>query len=149
MPPPFPGTFPGTISAPPDVARLLAEADAVCVADVADIRVVGSRSYSIDGAPYEFEVARASLGSQSADLTHSEDIEAIEFLRLDIPNALPLLEPHERAVAFLERRDGGYWLKDKLPIPIGPDERAALQALVEDSARASTIAAAILDAAGN
>jgi len=110
---PFPGQFPGTISAPPDVPRLRERSDLVCVGEVVDVAELGEALYLVGAEEYTFErvVSTVRVAETFQGSSDGETIE-VEWLRFDIPSALARLERGDRAVLFLTRAGDRYRLAD-------------------------------------
>ena len=109
----FPGSFPGTISAPPDVPRLLEHSDLVCLGTVQDARSEGDVRYLVGERELTFERVVSTVGVEETFLgSAGGDTIDVEWLRLDLPSALARLEPGDRAVLFLTRDGDRYRLTD-------------------------------------
>ena len=110
---PFPGQFPGTISAPPDVPRLRERSDLVCVGEVVDVSEAGEARYLVGAEEYTFErvVSTVRVDRTFQGSSDGEAIE-VEWLRFDIPSALARLERGDRAVLFLTRTGHRYRMTD-------------------------------------
>jgi hypothetical protein len=110
---PFPGNFPGTISAPPDVARLRERSDLVCLGEVVDVAEAGEAVYLVGSDEYTFErvVSTVRVDETFHGSPEGETVE-VEWLRFDIPSALARLERGDRAVLFLTRAGDRYRLAD-------------------------------------
>jgi hypothetical protein len=133
--PPFPGEFPGTIGAPPDVAALIRAADMVFVVTVEDVVDDGDTSFDVRGEPVLFHrqladvrVDRAVKGDVPTGLIR------VELLLPDIPPSLVTLRPGERAALFLRQGDP-YRLVDPVNAKLGtdPDSRAAIESVRDDA----------------
>ncbi len=110
---PFPGQFPGTISAPPDVPRLRELSDLVCVGEVVEVAEEGEVRYLVGSDEYTFErvVSTVRVDQTFHGSSDGETID-VEWLRFDIPSALARLERGDRAVLFLTRAGDRYRLAD-------------------------------------
>jgi hypothetical protein len=109
----FPGTFPGTISAPPDVPRLLERSDLVCLGQVKDASDEGEASYLVGERELTFERVVSAVGVEETFRgSAGGDAIEVEWLRLDLPSALARLQPGDRAVLFLVRHGDRYRLTD-------------------------------------
>jgi hypothetical protein len=110
---PFPGSFPGTIKAPPDIPYLRERSDLVCLGEVEETSEEGVARYLIGDSEYEFERVVSSVRVEQA--FHGSPASAtieVEWLRFDIPSALARLEVGVRAVLFLTRDGDRYRLTD-------------------------------------
>ena len=112
-PEPFPGTFPGTISAPPDLPRLRERSDLVCLAQIKDANEEGEARYLVGERELTFErVVSTVRVEETFQGTAGADTIDVEWLSLDLPSALARLEPGDRAVLFLIRDGDRYRLTD-------------------------------------
>jgi hypothetical protein len=110
---PFPGTFPGTIKAPPDVPYLRERSDLVCLGEVTETSEEGVARYLVGEQEHEFErvVSKVNVEQAFGGSPGSDTIE-VEWLRFDIPSALARLEVGDRALLFLTRDGDRYRLTD-------------------------------------
>jgi hypothetical protein len=99
----FPGQYPGTISAPPDVARLISAAHLVCRGGVVRIETEGVVQYQVGVEKLLFNQKAASVQVHQVYLGGAEagTLIDVEFLEPDIPAALTTLADGEEAVLFL------------------------------------------------
>jgi hypothetical protein len=104
-PQPFPGTFPGTISTEPDVPRLAAAADLVCVGRVGSVGEEDRVTYRVHDEDVPFRRLVATVDPERV-LKGEEPPGAVdvEFLQAETPTSLVQLEEGERALLFLDRR---------------------------------------------
>jgi hypothetical protein len=150
---PFPGNFPGTISAAPDVARLASIADVVCRATVLGVRDDGAVTYAVGRDELLFrrkvavvDVRRVYLGQLDAGASVD-----VEFLEPDVPAALTELSVGEEDVLFLVRAGTGYRLGDmasgrvRLGDPPGLDALRRVAGERGADERVSGLAAVILE----
>lgn len=151
----FPGTYPGTITSPPDIAGLLAAADLTCVGSVTAVLDEGPVTYVVWSEPLAFsrqtaEVAVERTFSGSA----GEDPVRVRFLVPDAVSTMTVLTRGERVALFLRRRGDGYELVDETTskIDLTAPARGVVAAL--DEARRSSdpevaaVAAGLLEALG-
>lgn len=109
----FPGDFPGTIGVPPDVPRLVAASDVVCLGRVMGLSEEGEARYLIGSEEYAFERVVASVRVERTFKGPPElDTIEVAFLRLDLPTGLIRLEEGQRRVLFLRRDGDRYRLAD-------------------------------------
>src|SRR5438067_1579918 len=88
----FPGTYPGTIQAPPDFPSLIAAADLICLGEVGTVRDDGEKTYLVRGTPVRF---RRRVASFVVERTYKgsagEDPLQVEFLESEVPSTLTVL----------------------------------------------------------
>ncbi len=148
-PEPFPGVFPGTIGVPPDLARLVAASDLVCVARVRGVSKLGTVTYLVNGAPVSFDRVVASLDVERALAGSAAELAEVELLELDEPSALARLAQGERAALFLVRRGDRYVLADPVTASINLERldeevrRALIEARGSADAEVARIAAGL------
>jgi uncharacterized protein YfaS (alpha-2-macroglobulin family) len=112
QPEPFPGVFPGTIGAPPDVPAFVTASDLVCVARVRERREQGRVLHLVNGEPVEFRRISATVDVERAVEGTADEQMEVELLELDEPSGLARLEEGARVLLFLVRRDERYTLTD-------------------------------------
>jgi hypothetical protein len=152
---PFPGHYPGTVSAPPDLTRLVPIADLVCRGRVVRVRGEGVVTYEVNGEDVLFQRKVASVAVQRVYRGESDvgsGIE-VEFLEPDIPAALTTLSEGEDTVLFLVGAGGRYRLADYAGGKIAPANAqesvsvrsVVAQAAASTDARIASVARAVLD----
>jgi hypothetical protein len=97
---------------PPDVPRLVAASDLVCIGRVRERRELGRVLYLVHGEPMEFQRIAAALDVERAVTGTADEQIEVELLGLDEPSGLARLEEGRRALLFLIRRDERYALAD-------------------------------------
>jgi hypothetical protein len=106
---PFPGTYPGTIVTEPDLARLAALADLVCLVHVIGVSAEARVKYLVHGEEVEFSrlVAVAGIDRVFKGGSPGHRID-VELLQADTPTGLLRLEEGEASILFLSRRGERY-----------------------------------------
>lgn len=150
----FPGTYPGTISAPPHVPPLVRSADVVVLGTVVAVRDVEQVSYRVGDRDVQFVRRMASLEPERRFKGAPADgpLE-IELLATAIPSSLTSLHRGERVVLFLKQDGDHFALVDLVTSKIDAGEigspasrarRALEEAAAADDAEVASIAGAIL-----
>jgi hypothetical protein len=152
---PFPGQYPGTVSAPPDLGRLVPISDLVCRGRVVRVTSETAVTYRVEREDVLF---RRKVASVAVQRVHLGDIEVgatidVEFLEPDIPAALTTLLEGEDAVLFLVDTGGRYRLADHAtgkillgdPQAMDPVRRVVAESAASTDQQVSSAARAILD----
>src|SRR5215204_3681605 len=135
----FPGTFPGTIKAPLDIASLTKEADVICQGEVIHVADEGVVRYRVGGEPTPFTRWVASLRVDRVYKgTVATPVIEIEFLQPDFPSSMEKLDQGEYVLVFLRRVNTRYQFANattsKIPIrrdppPVSRGGRSPLAAI--------------------
>ena len=143
----FPGTFPGTIGVPPDVANLSRRADMVAVATVMSVDPNGDVTLAVNGVDTLFhrQVAIASVEAVPKGVIDGRTVR-VEFLLPDVPAALATLAPGERVVLFLTADDPAH-LVDPVTGKLGTGDEAltAIREAIGDP-EVAAVARSLIDA---
>jgi hypothetical protein len=145
----FPGTFPGTIGVPPDVADLCRRADVVVVAKVISIDPDGDVTLAVNGADTLFhrQVATASVEAVAKGVIEGRTVR-VQFLMPDAPAALATLAAGERVVLFLTASDpAGLVDPANGKLGTGGEAVSAIREAIGDP-EAGAVAQSLIDAIG-
>jgi hypothetical protein len=121
----FPGTYPGTISAPMDLPSLIESADLICEGEVVQVLDEGEAQYLLGDEPTSFrkKVARFHVDYLYLGAVASHVLE-IGFLQPDFASSMEKLSVDEYVLIFLKRSDGRYQFAhataSKLPVSRRP-----------------------------
>ncbi len=162
----FPGLYPGTISAPPDLAVLVRSADVVVLGAVVSVNIGETVDYGVGDEVLAFHRKTATVDPERLlkGVVGDGPVE-VAFLEPDVPSGLAALHVGERVVLFLTHDGSRFTLADpvtaKIPmtrwtgadgVEVGPfpvTTGLALRAGVADGdPEVSSIATSIVRAAG-